>query len=132
MEIEYRIDVVPDVQEIIQVYRSSSLNRPVDDVERIQKMYDNSNLVVTAWDGESLVGIARSLTDFSFCCYLSDLAVLEEYQHQGIGKKLIELTKKKIGEQCMLLLLSAPSAMGYYSKVGFTEVENGFIIHRVE
>ena len=95
-------------------------------------MYTNSNLVVTAWDKDKLVGITRSLTDFCYSCYLSDLAVRKEYQKEGIGKKLIELTKEKIGEQTMLLLLSAPSAMEYYPKIGFLKVENGFIVKRTK
>ncbi len=93
-------------------------------------MYDNSNLVVTAWSDEELVGISRALTDFCYCCYLSDLAVSKSYQMKGIGKKLIELTKEKIGNESTLLLLSAPTAMDYYPKIGLQKVENGFIIKR--
>jgi hypothetical protein len=130
MEITYRSDIIPAIEVIIAVYDSSGINRPTYDKERIAKMYANSNLVVTAWDKQLLVGISRSLTDFCFCCYLSDLAVRLEYQKLGIGKKLISLTREKIGEQCMLLLLSAPTAMDYYPNVGFDKVNNGFIINR--
>jgi N-acetylglutamate synthase-like GNAT family acetyltransferase len=122
---------MPTAHQVIDLYRSAGLNRPLDDAARIEKMYADSNLVVTAWDGETLVGVSRALTDWCYCCYLSDLAVREEYKRQGIGKQLIALTKEKIGEQSMLLLLSAPGAMGYYPKVGFEKVENGFIVHRV-
>jgi predicted N-acetyltransferase YhbS len=130
MKIEYKTNIIPETYQIIDLYKSSGINRPTDDKERIKKMYDNSNLVVTAWDKETLVGIARSLTDFCYCCYLSDLAVRNEYQKEGIGKKLIEMTKDRIGQQSMLLLLSAPAAMEYYPKVGFLKVENGFIVKR--
>ena len=132
MEISYRSDIIPETEEIIAVYDSSGINRPTFDKERIAKMYANSNLVITAWDNELLVGISRSLSDFCFCCYLSDLAVRKEYQKLGIGKKMISLTKEKIGEQCMLLLLSAPTAMEYYPKIGFEKVNNGFIINRLK
>ena len=93
-------------------------------------MYVNSNLIVTAWDEDELVGISRSLTDFSYCCYLSDLAVREGYKCKGIGRRMIEITKEVVGGQTMLLLLAAPSAMEYYPKVGLEKVENGFIIKR--
>jgi ribosomal protein S18 acetylase RimI-like enzyme len=93
-------------------------------------MFANSNLTITAWDKDKLVGISRSVTDFSFCCYLSDLAVRKEYQKMGIGKKLIAITRENIGESVMLLLLSAPPAMEYYPKIGFEKVTNGFIIKR--
>ena len=130
MEIAYKLDTIPDTNLIIELYNSSGINRPTTDKERITKMYSNSNLIVTAWDKDKLVGISRSLTDFCYCCYLSDLAVRKEYQKYGIGKKLISLTKENIGDQVMLLLLSAKTAMDYYPKVGFQKVDNGFIIKR--
>jgi len=132
MEITYKLDLIPDAEKIIDLYKSSGINRPIADKERITKMYANSNLIVTAWDISKLVGISRSLTDFCYSCYLSDLAVRKEYQRHGIGKKLIALTKEKIGEHTMLLLLAAPAAMDYYPKVGFEPVENGFIIKRTK
>ena len=93
-------------------------------------MYNNSNLIISAWSEEKLVGIARSVTDFHYCCYLSDLAVHPEFQKLGIGKSLIDKTKEKVSDNSMLLLLSVPNAMGYYPKLGFDSVENGFIIKR--
>lgn len=132
MEITYRLDIIPDTDQIIEVYSSSGINRPIVDKERITKMYANSNLVVTAWNKDKLIGISRSLTDFCYCCYLSDLAVRKEYQANGIGKKLIELTRTRIGEQTTLLLLSAPTAMDYYPKVGFQKIDSGFIIKRTK
>jgi len=132
MEIVYRTDTIPAIDKIIDLYRSSGLNRPIEDNDRIARMYANSNLIVTAWDKETLVGISRSLTGFCFCCYLSDLAVKKEYQKHGLGKKLIDLTREEIGAQTTLLLLSAPTAMGYYPKVGFQKIENGFIINRTK
>ena len=130
MQIQYKTGIFPNTEEIIEVYMSSGINRPVDDSKRIEQMYQNSNLIVSAWEGSTLVGIARSLTDLVYCCYLSDLAVRAEYQKRGVGKKLIELTKEVIGDKSMLLLLSAPGALDYYPKVGFEKVANGFIIHR--
>jgi len=130
MAIIYKSGIMPDIKQVIDLYNSSGIKRPTADFERTRKMYSNSNLLVTAWDEDKLVGIARSLTDFCYCCYLSDLAVRMEYQKQGIGKELIRLTQIAIGEQTTLLLLSAPSAMEYYPKLGFQKVENGFIIPR--
>ncbi|MCZ8355455.1 MAG: GNAT family N-acetyltransferase [Chryseotalea sp.] len=130
MEIVYRTDITPDSSQVIDVYTSSGIVRPTHDYDRISKMYTNSNLIVTAWHMGKLVGVSRSLTDFCYCCYLSDLAVRKEYQTSGIGKKLIELTKSVIGDQTALILLSAPAAMEFYPKIGFSKIENGFIIKR--
>ncbi|MDT9500189.1 GNAT family N-acetyltransferase [Capnocytophaga canimorsus] len=131
-EIIYKKDYVPETMQIIEVYQSSGIRRPIDNVARIEKMYANSNIIITAWEYKKLVGVARALTDFSYCCYLSDLAVRQEYQSEGIGKQLVEEVKKAIGttEEISLLLLSAPNAMEYYPKVGFEAIENGFIIKR--
>lgn len=132
VEITYRNDITPDANQIVEVFSSSGINRPIIDTERIKQMFSNSNLIITAWDKDKLVGISRSLTDFCYCCYLSDLAVRKEYQSCGIGKKLIGLTKNSIGEQTALILLSAPTVMDYYPKVGFQKIDNGFIIKRIK
>ena len=95
-------------------------------------MYENSNLIVTAWDNDILVGVSRNITDWVWSCYLADLSVRHEYKKFGIGRKLIELTKEKVGKQSMVLLLSVPTAMEYYPKVGFTKQDSSFIINREE
>ena len=128
--IEFKVGIVPKTSEIIEVYDSSGIKRPTSESGRITKMYENSNLIITAWLNNELIGISRSITDFCYVCYLSDLAVKNEYQKEGIGKKLIELTEKEIGEKTALILLSAPIAMEYYPKIGFKKIENGFIIRR--
>ena len=130
MNIEIKEQFIPSAEQVIELYLSAGLRRPLEEPKRIQKMLDNANLTLTAYDGDLLVGIARSLTDFSYCCYLSDLAVREEYQTQGIGKLLIQRTQEILGDEVMILLLSAPNAMSYYPHVGFTYVENAFMLPR--
>ncbi|MCE3278208.1 MAG: family acetyltransferase [Bacteroidetes bacterium] len=130
MKIQFRINASLRAEDVIEVFKSSGINRPIEDLTRIDQMLKNSNLIISAWDGIELIGIARSVTDYNYCCYLSDLAVKVEHQKSGIGKTLIELTQQTIGDQTMLLLLSAEPAMEYYPKVGFEKVENGFIIKR--
>lgn len=130
--IEFKVGIVPKTAEIIEVYDSSGINRPTKDSERITKMYANSNLIITAWLNNELIGISRSMTDFCYACYLSDLAVKSEYQKEGIGKLLIQLTQNEIGKETALILLSAPIAMEYYLKIGFEKIDNGFIIRRTK
>jgi GNAT superfamily N-acetyltransferase len=107
--------------EFIDLLHRSTLaeRRPVTDFKCIQAMLEHANLLCTAWHGEQLVGVARSVTDFERCCYLSDLAVDERYQKMGIGKELIKQTQSKLGDNAMIILLSAPKAEGYYPKIGF-------------
>jgi predicted N-acetyltransferase YhbS len=132
LEITYKSDVTPTAEQVIALYENAGLPRPTNDKERIQKMYENSNLIVTAWDGELLVGVSRSITDWVWSCYLADLAIKSEYKKSGIGKKLIELTKERLGEQAMILLLSVPTAMEYYPKVGFLKEDRSFMIPRTK
>ncbi|GAT34734.1 acetyltransferase (GNAT) domain-containing protein [Terrimicrobium sacchariphilum] len=93
--------------------------RPLDREDTLDAMLTNASLLATAWDGELLVGIARSVTDFAYCCYISDLAVDEAYQRQGIGRQLIEATAQRLGPHCKIILLAAPKADTYYGGVGF-------------
>jgi len=132
MEITYKTDVVPSAAQVIALYDSAKLPRPTHDAERIGKIYQNSNLIVSAWDGDKLVGVSRSITDWAWSCYLADLAIHEDYQRLGIGKKLIDMTKEEVGEQTTILLLSVPTAMQYYPKIGFTKEDRGFTILRTK
>jgi N-acetylglutamate synthase-like GNAT family acetyltransferase len=132
MPLIYKTDVIPTPEQIVELYENAGLPRPTHDLERIGKMYANANLIITAWDDNNLVGVSRSITDWVWCCYLADLAVRSDYKASGIGKKLVQLTKEKVGEQSMVLLLSVPTAMEYYPKIGMEKVDNGFIIFREE
>lgn len=131
-QIDYYSNRFLDPSEVAALYEDSGIVRPTKNIDRISKMYANSNLVLSAWKGDRLAGVARSLTDFSYCCYLSDLAVGKNHQKSGIGTKLVDLTRVTAGPQSMLLLLSAPNAMDYYPRIGFEAVQNGFIIRRSE
>ena len=132
MTLEYRVNAPITPVQLAEVFAKSGIRRPTHDLARMQKMLAHANLTVTAWDGEALVGVARALTDFCWCCYLSDLAVDSVYQHQGIGKALIERVRAETGDETSLLLLAAPEAMDYYPKVGFEPALNGWILPRRE
>ncbi len=115
---------------LADLFRSSGIRRPVDDLARLESMLQHANLVIGAFEGRLLVGIARALTDFSYCCYLSDLAVAKSHQRQGIGRELIHRVRQQIGDGAVLLLLSAPEAKDYYPALGFEPVTNGWMIRR--
>lgn len=121
MEIDYRDDAPIAVDAAIDLYKKSTLGerRPTDRPDIFAGMLDNASLIVSAWHGERLVGMARTLTDFTYVAYLADLAVDTEFQKQGIGKQLIQETKRRLGNDCMIVLLAAPKANDYYPKLGF-------------
>lgn len=127
--IVYNVESNLDGQEFIDVLYRSTLGerRPVDDFKRITEMCKNANLIVTARLDRKLIGVARSITDFAYCTYLSDLAVDKDYQKKGIGKRLIEETKRQT-PQAKLILLSAPAAIDYYPKIGMKRHNHCFIL----
>jgi len=120
--ITYRTGNDLDLDQVIELYVASTLGerRPVDDRDRMGRMLADANLVITAWDGDLLVGISRSLSDFSFATYLADLAVRLSHQKHGIGRELIRLTQQA-GGQAKIVLLSAPKAVDYYPRIGLTK-----------
>lgn len=121
LNITYRDDASFSVEAMIDLYNRSTLGerRPVHRPEVFEQMLKHSNLVITAWHQDNLVGIARSLTDFAYVAYLSDLAVDSAYQRQGIGRQLINETQARLWPESKLVLLSAPKANDYYPRIGF-------------
>jgi GNAT superfamily N-acetyltransferase len=104
--------------------------RPVDDLKRLELMVRNANLIITARVDGLLIGVARSLTDFAYCTYLSDLAVRKSFQRQGIGRELIKRTKL-VAPQAKVILLSAPAAVEYYPRIGMTRHEQCYVLDDV-
>jgi hypothetical protein len=131
MNITYKLDMVPNPEEVIELFIQSGLKRPTEP-ERIALMLKNADLLVTAWQEDKLVGICRTITDWVWCAYLADLAVFTGFKSSGIGKEMIAITREKIGPQCMLLLLSVPTAYDYYPKVGFNKENRAFSIERTQ
>ena len=127
--IKYQREYNLSSEEFVEVLKKSTLaeRRPVNDPESISKMLTHGNIIITARDEGKLVGVSRSLSDFAFCTYLSDLAVDESYQKSGIGKMLIRLTKLE-APMAKLILLSAPKAVEYYPKIGMKKWEQCYVL----
>lgn len=132
MDIEYKINSPVSVDQFIDLLKVSTLGerRPIHDRACMEGMISNSNLVVTAWCEGKIVGVARSMTDFHYACYLSDFAVSEQYQKRGIGRKLLTITQEHLGPRCKLILVAAPEANSYYDHIGFTNNQRCWILER--
>ncbi|MGA8041116.1 MAG: GNAT family N-acetyltransferase [Acidimicrobiia bacterium] len=126
---EYRTNLDVPLDDVIELYVDSTLGerRPVGDRDRMERMLAGANLVITAWDGETLVGISRCITDWAYCTYLSDLAVRLDRQHQGIGKELVRLTREAAPE-ATVILLAAPKAVEYYPKIGMSRHDSAWVL----
>lgn len=132
MHIQYEINenIKPELFRQLLIDSGLGERRPVNDLHCIKGMIENSNLIISAWHKDQLVGIARSVTDFHYCCYLSDLAVHREYQKEGIGKQLQVITQERLGEYCKLILLAAPSATEYYQHLGYEQNDRCWVLDR--
>jgi len=130
MSIQYERNRRIGEADFVDLLKRSTLaeRRPVDDPKCVEAMLEHANLLCTAWDGGKLVGIARSVTDFEYCCYLSDLAVDEAYQKQGIGRELIRVTQSRLGGKAKIILLAAPKAEAYYPRIGFDAHRSAWIL----
>ena len=130
MNIRYESSVKISSEIFVDLLRRSTLaeRRPVDDAHCIEAMLKHANLLCTAWDGDKLVGVARSVTDFEFCCYISDLAVDADYQRKGIGRELIRFTQSKLGQHAKIILIAAPKAEQYYPKIGLEQHKSAWTL----
>ena len=126
-----------DIDDFCRVLLESGLGatRPTGDRPRMQQMLDQADLVVTARlarADRALVGVARSITDFCWCCYLSELAVSSSAQGLGIGKGLIDETRRLIGPRVSLVLASMPESVGFYERIGMPRQADTFWFKRSE
>lgn len=129
---DYQLESGLSAEEYVDVLRRSTLaeRRPVADLERVGKLIANAQIVLTARHAGNLIGVSRAITDFVYCCYLSDLAVDVEHQRKGIGRELIRRTHEAAGPGCMLILLAAPAAVDYYPHIGMTKHESCWTLPR--
>jgi len=134
MDIQYQREPLLSSAEFIDVLNRSTLaeRRPVHDVTRIEQMLRNAQVIVTARVNTLLVGVSRAITDFSYCTYLSDLAVDKAWQRRGIGRRLIAETHKAAGLHTRLILISAPLARSYYPHIGMIPHDSCWMIPPVE
>jgi GNAT superfamily N-acetyltransferase len=123
--VQFRTDVRPASAELVELFRAAQLNRPLGDPERISRMYAASNLVVTAWEGERLVGVLRGWTDDNFDGYICDLAVHPEFQKLGVGRALLDAVRRG-RPQVQFVVRASAIAREYYQGLGWQKIENGW------
>jgi GNAT superfamily N-acetyltransferase len=123
--VTFRSDVHPPLESIISLYCAAPLYRPIDDLERMRRMFEGSNVVLTAWDGDALVGVLRGITDGAYTTYVCDIAVHPDHQRSGIGRKLLEQVVSTY-PQTGVVLQAARTAADYYHHIGWQKVENGW------
>ncbi len=129
MLIDYKVNASISTREFVALLHTSQLaeRRPVDDSTCIDGMLQNSNLVISAWDKNILVGVARAITDFHYACYLSDLAVAKEWRKRGLGGSYKKLTQEQLGPRCKLILTAASD---YYPCLGYEKNDRCWVLQK--
>lgn len=132
MNIKYNLAPNITPTEFIEVFKNSKLGerKPINYIDTIKGMINHADIIVTASLDDNIIGVARAITDFHYCCYLSDLAINSEYQNHGIGKDLISKVQAQLHQKCKLILLSAPNATEYFPKIGFTQHDSAWTLAR--
>ncbi|MCD2255610.1 GNAT family N-acetyltransferase [Agrilactobacillus fermenti] len=130
MQIEIKVNAKVTPSEIARLYQITNFDKAIDDIQRLKIMLDHTPLTLSAWHDHQLIGFARCLTDYEYSCYLSDIVIDPNYQHLGLGQKLISELQRFLGSRVTIALRAEPSATGFYQKCGFQSVNNMFRIHR--
>ena len=119
-----------EAADVAEVFQNSGIRRPNEDIARIQRMIDHADVIVSAWSEGKLIGIARAITDYVYCCYLSDLAVDKSFQGRHVGKQLVAYLQNHLGDEVSIVLISAPGAVDFYPKIGFERSDRAYIVPR--
>ena len=97
--------------------------------ERLYKALIHSSTVLTVWDGEKLIGLARALDDTEMLAQIHYVLVHPDYQGHGIAGKMIEHIKEKYKD--FLYIEGMPENkknVPFYEKHGFSVMKNGAAI----
>ena len=130
MSYTIKVNAPLTVQQVHDPYQQTHFDKPIAGAARLQVMIDETQLVLSVWDDEHLIGFARCLTDFEYCCYLSDILILPAYEGHQIGRQLIATLQAYIGPRVTLSLRAADSAVGFYERINLPHADNMFRIGR--
>lgn len=107
------------IDQILQIYEAndwSSAQKP----QALYQALINSHTLVSAWDGNRLVGIGNAISDGFLVVYYPHLLVHPEYHGNGIGKTLMEMLKQCYDGMHMHMLVADSEAIAFYKKCGFS------------
>lgn len=119
-----KVGILPEKDQVLALYEDAGWTAYTDEPDILMKAIENSLKVWTLWDGEKLIGLARTIGDGATICYLQDILILKVYQGQGFGSDLLkEIMKENQNiRQFVLLTDDAEETKNFYKKVGLKEV----------
>jgi len=135
--VELERSLLPGSTELKELYDSVGWSVYTSNMERLEQALRNSSHLVTARDGDRLVGLARCVSDDISIAYIQDILVDPEYQHRGIGRVLLQdcLERYPHVRQKVLLTDDRPEQLRFYKALGFANTRelvdmpiNAFVI----
>ncbi len=102
-----------------------SVNWPLgNNPDTLQSAFNHSDIVITAWDGEKLIGLINTIADGSLTAFIPFLLVNPDYQKQGIGRKLVRMIVSEYKSYERIVLLTEKDAVDFYRKCGFLDARS--------
>ena len=130
MTIAYSTTEIPGAEEVANLLRAGGFNRPLDDLTRVERMLSNADVIVTARDGDALVGIVRGLADYAVYALVTELAVAAPWKRMGIGRELLRLFREQAGEECTIILHSSEEGHAFYGHLGWDNLDRAWRLPR--
>jgi len=120
-----------DLDQLTALFNVVGWERRTADRDRLAQLVRGSLYVVSAWDGDRLVGFARGISDGATNAYISTVAVLPEYQKRGIGRKVIQrLVANRDGIQFVLHANERAYPFYLHLDLGFEPFDNVLVRRR--
>lgn len=125
MNIIYKTNVVPEIEELLQLYNDVGWYNYIQDTKKLERAFINSTIIVSAWDQDKLVGVLRAVGDSETIMYIQDILVLHIYQHKGIGRQLMAefMYKYENIRQKVLITDKTFKTINFYKSCGFVPTE---------
>ena len=129
--IMYRTDRKLDYNKLKALFDEVGWSDKTDDINRLKAMVDNSQIIVTAWDEDIMIGFARCITDYVFNGQINNVVVDSNYRRKGIGKVLIK-TILDSSKEVTYILRGDIENENFYRSIGFEDSPISLVYKRRE
>ena len=123
MSFQYKTNKDLNHTNILALYSDAGWTNYTKDIPKLMRGIENSLDVISAWDGDKLIGLIRTIGDKETIIYIQDILVLKAYKRQGIGRQLMKYILEKYQDvrQIILLADSEPEQKYFYESMGMED-----------
>jgi len=126
IKIEYKKNIIPEIEALAKLYNNVEWYNYTKDLKVLKKAFENSLLIISAWDKDNLVGLLRAVGDGQTIMYIQDILINKQYQRQGIGSQLMKSFMDEYGHirQKVLLTDNEEATISFYKSCGFVTTDS--------